>query len=215
MLDELRLSYAEFTLLNAAVALSRMISSAYWGEIARTYGNRRALQVSAVLVVPLPALWLVSEHTGYLLVLQLLAGFAWAGYELTLFLNFFDCTDEANRSRVLSLYNLGNGAAMVIGTLLGGLLLRHFGSTGYFHVFLASAVLRALSVLFLARRAGLRRPGEHTFENVFLRVISFRPGQGPRLRPLILNGDGAKPARPSARRPERDAEKNETTDFAP
>lgn len=187
MLRELGLSYAEFTVLNAAVLLSRIVSSAYWGEIARSFGNRRALQVAGTLLVPLAGLWTISDHFAYLLALQLLAGFAWAGFELTTVLNFFDYTDDANRAAVLSLYNLLNGVAIVIGSLLGGAVLLALGSQGYAVIFLASSTLRALTLLLLARGVGERRGGEHSFQHVFTRVVTLRPGQGPGLRPVVLD----------------------------
>src|SRR5205085_4573733 len=87
MLQRLRLSYAQYTVLNAAVLLSRIVSSAYWGEMARHFGHRRALQVSGTLLVPLSALWVVSDDFAYLVALQIFAGFAWAGFELATVLN--------------------------------------------------------------------------------------------------------------------------------
>ena len=189
MLEDLKLSYAQFTLLNGAVVLTRILSSSYWGEVAEGYGNRRALQAAAVLVAPLPALWVVSGRFDYLLGLQFLAGFAWAGFELAAFLNLFDCTEERNRARVLSLYNLANGLAVVAGTVAGGFVLRHFGPSGYAHVFLASSILRAATVLLFAKGVGVKRQHEHSFHNVFLRVISLRPGQGANVRPLVMDDD--------------------------
>jgi MFS family permease len=193
MLQDLALSYAQFTILNGAVVLTRILSSSYWGEVAQSYGNRRALQAAALLVAPLPGLWVVSGRFDYLLCLQFLAGFAWAGFELATFLNLFDCTEERNRAHVLSLYNLANGLAIVMGTAIGGIVLNHFGTSGYAHVFLASAILRGVTVLLFAKGVGVRREHEHSFHNVFLRVISLRPGQGANVRPLVMDGesDGA------------------------
>ena len=140
-----------------------------------------------VLLVPLSGLWVVSDRFAYLLGLQLFAGFAWAGFELTNILNFFDCTDDRNRAQVLSLYNLLNGIAIVTASLLGGLVLQALGSRGYTYIFLASSACRAVAVLFLARGVGARRQaGEHSFRNVFFRVITLRPGQGPDLRPVVV-----------------------------
>jgi MFS family permease len=173
MLTGLRLSYAEFTLLNSAVLVARALSSPYWGEIARTYGNRRALQVAAFLVVPLSGLWVVSHDFYYLLAVQLFAGFAWAGVDLTNMLNFFDCTDDRNRADVLSVYNLCNGAAIVTGATIGGLVLRRFGPAAYPVLFLGSSLLRLVVVILLARGVGVRRAKERTFREVFLRVLTF------------------------------------------
>lgn len=189
MLQELALSYAQFTLLNGAVVLTRILSSSYWGEVAHSYGNRRALQAAALLVAPLPGLWLASGRFDYLLGLQFLAGFAWAGFELAAFLNLFDCTEERNRAQVLSFYNLANGLAIVMGTAVGGVVLKNFDASGYAYVFVASAILRGLTVLLFARGVGVKREHEHSFHNVFLRVISLRPGQGANVRPLVMDDE--------------------------
>jgi MFS family permease len=188
MLHELNLSYARFTILNGTIVMARVLSSSYWGEIARTYGNRRALQVSAVLLIPLSSLWVVSDNYAYLLALQLFAGFAWAGFELTTFLNLFDCTDDHNRAAVLSLYNLLNGVMIVSGSLCGGTILRATGGHGYRYIFVLSSTCRALVVAGMIRGVGVqRRAYEHSFRNVFTRVLTLRPGQGADLRPVVMN----------------------------
>jgi MFS family permease len=189
MLAELKLSYAQFTVLNATILVARLLSSAYWGEIARNFGNRRALQVSTVLLIPLAGLWVVSDNFLYLFALQIVAGFAWAGYELMTVLSFFDTTDNENRARVLSVFNLFNAVAIVVASLVGGAILRLFGNAGYMYIFLGSTVLRLLIALVFARGAGMRRPVEHTFRNVFVRVVSLRPGQGQGLRPIVMPND--------------------------
>ncbi len=186
MLQHLGLSYAQYTVLNAAVLLSRIVSSAYWGEIARRFGNRRALQVSGTLLVPLAALWVVSDHFAYLIALQVFAGFAWAGFELATVLNLLDATDDADRAQVLSLYTLLNGVAIVVGSLVGGTVLRALGDGGYHLLFLGSSALRAVAMLRLARGVGVRRAQEHSFPAVFVRVLSMRPGRGPELRPIVF-----------------------------
>ena len=187
MLHGLELSYARFTILNGTIVVARVLSSSYWGEIARSYGNRRALQVSAVLLIPLSSLWIVSANFAYLIGLQLLAGFAWAGFELSTFLNLFDCTDDRNRAQVLSIYNLLNGVLIVTGSLFGGSVLRALGDGGYVYIFLLSSAGRALTVMALAKGVGVRRRRhEHSFGNVFTRVVTLRPGQGADTRPVVM-----------------------------
>lgn len=186
MLDHLGLSYAEFTVLNVAVVVTRLLSSSYWGRMARSYGNRRTFQVAALLIVPLAGLWAVSANFWYLLALQALSGFAWTGFELMVVLSFLDTTDEHTRARVLSIYNLLNGIGIVVGSLVGGLLLERLGGDGFLVVFLVSSGLRAVAVFLFARGAGVRHPVEHTFDKVLLRIISFRPGHGPNLRPVVF-----------------------------
>ena len=187
MLHALNLSYARFTTLIGASVVARMLASAYWGEIARTYGNGRALQVAAVLIIPLSSLWLVSDNFAYLIVLQSVAGFAWAGFELTTILNLFDCTGDDNRAQVLSLYSLFNGGLIVAGSLFGGSVMHLLGDRGYAVIFVVSAFCRAVVVLTLARGVGVRRrSGEHSFRDVFLRVITLRPGEGEDVDVVVL-----------------------------
>ena len=173
-LKSLRLSYAQFTALTAMSFIARVVASPYWGEIARNYGNRRGLQVAMVLVIPLSAMWSLSDNFVYMLGLQMLAGFAWAGFDLCHILNLFDCTDDRNRAQVLSLFNLMNGAAIVVGSLLGGWLIKWTGDSGYHYLFLLSALGRLSAVLIFGPGAGAKRAGEHPFSAVFVRVITLR-----------------------------------------
>lgn len=172
MLRRLRLSYAEFTILSATVLLARILASAYWGRVATRIGNRRALQVSGMtLLVPLAGLWVVSDAFVYLVGLQLLAGFAWSGFELATMLNLLDATDDADRAQVLSLYTLLNGVAIVLASVLGGLVLRGFGEVSYHGLFLASTALRAATVLLVASGVGVRRPGEPSFGSALAQAL--------------------------------------------
>ncbi len=187
-LHALNLSYARFTILGAAIVVARVLSSSYWGEIARIYGNRRALQVSAVLIIPLSSLWVVSDNFGYQIALQLVGGFAWAGFELTTFLNLFDCTEDRNRAQVLSIYNLFNGVMIVTGSMLGGAVMHAVGDAGYHPIFIISSMCRALIVVFLARGVSVkRRGGEHSFRDVFTRVVTLRPSEGDDVGPVVID----------------------------
>jgi len=188
MLHALDLSYARYTILNGAIVVARVLSSSYWGEIARNYGNRRALQVSSVLVIPLASLWVVSNNYAFLICIQLFGGFAWAGVELSTFLNLLDCSDDDNRAQVLSIYNLLNGVMIVAGSMLGGAVMHALGDRGYHIIFIISSVCRALIVLTIARGVGIKRRGnEHSFRNVFTWVMTLRPGEGEEVDAVVLD----------------------------
>jgi MFS family permease len=188
MLHSLNLSYARFTILTATAVVARILASPYWGEIASSYGNRRALQVASVLIIPLSSLWLVSHNFAYLLGLQMVAGFAWAGFELATVLNLFDCTTDRNRAQVLSIYSLLNGVAIVAGSLVGGTVVHVLGDHGYAVIFVVSSFCRAAVVLSVASGVGVRRRSkEHSFRNVFVRVITLRPGEGEDVDAVVLD----------------------------
>lgn len=173
-LDHLRLSYAQYTALTAVTVVARVVAAPYWGEAARAFGNRRILQVALVLVIPLSALWTVSTSFAYMVGLQIVAGFAWAGYELAYLLNLFDCTDDRNRAQVMSLFSLLSGVSIVAGSLLGGWLLRLTGDSGYPMLFVLSSLGRVAAVLALAPGVGTAGARETAFSTVLLRVVTLR-----------------------------------------
>lgn len=173
-LKAMQLNYAQYTTLTAISFVARVFAAPYWGEVARNFGNRRAFQVAMTLIIPLSAMWNVSGNFAYMVFVQILAGFAWAGFDLCYVLLLYDCTDEKNRSQVLALFGLLNGTMIVVGSLLGGLLLRWAGDPGYHYLFALSAVGRLASVLLFASGVGIRQRGESAFSTVLARVLTLR-----------------------------------------
>ena len=106
---------------------------------------------------PLPALWLVSQNYLWLLLVQVAAGVAWGAFELATLLVFFDDIPESQRTSVLSIFNLANALAVVIGAGAGSLLFRAFGPElpGYAVLFVLSPCLRVAGLLWLRRSIGL------------------------------------------------------------
>lgn len=54
-----------------------------WVRVADAFGNRLIMRASVAFIPFLPALWLVSESVYRLILAQLLAGFAWGGFNLS------------------------------------------------------------------------------------------------------------------------------------
>jgi MFS family permease len=102
-------------------------------------------------MVPLPLFWLFSASVPYLLCVQVIAGFAWAAYELAIILMSFDCIPASHRTSMLTAYNLGYAVVSMAGSLLGGLLLSLGGETyaAYLVVFGVSAAGRVLTLPLL------------------------------------------------------------------
>jgi hypothetical protein len=49
--------------------------------------------------------------------------------------------------------------------------------------------MRAATVARFTRGVGARRAVEHSFQDVFIRVIGVRAGQGQDVRPLVMGDD--------------------------
>jgi len=154
-------------------------------------------------------MWLASSAFGYLLFVQVLAGLAWAAYELAMFLLFFESIPEFERTSVLTTYNLGHALATVVGSLIGGLMLAVMGKSPgtYLAIFCLSSVAR------LATLALLARVPEVDAQPVLLgrRILGIRPALGSLDRPILAGAATetavaeAKPTVSASAAPERKA----------
>jgi len=176
MLGELRFSYLEYTALSGTLFAAKILMFPVLGNFAHRFGAPRLLWLGGVGVIPLSALWLVSDSLGYLLGLQLLSGCAWAAYELATFLLIFDNIRESERTSVLTLHNLANAVMTVAGSTLGGMLLATLGQNhlAYATVFAVSAVARAATLLLLIRVA----PVSLRALPAIIRALHVRPSAG-------------------------------------
>jgi hypothetical protein len=161
MLGPVGLSYSEYTLLTAVPFLARIAVLPLLGRLATRVGAGSLLGWAALAVVPLPALWLVSHELAWLLALQVLSGIGWGALEYGTLLAFFEHIDARHRSSVLSAYNVANGFAMAVGSLIGAAIFRSLGGApiGYVGVLLISAALRLCAVPWLRRPVATRAGG--------------------------------------------------------
>lgn len=191
MLSELRFSYLQFAALVALAFAGKFAALPLMARLAERVGPQRLLVYCGLGVVPLSSLWLVSDHFLFLAGLQFVAGAVWAGYELAMLLMFFEAIPVEERTSLLTVYNLGNSAAMVVGTLLGASLLMLLGShrEGFVVVFWLSSALRLLPLLLL------RRIQDTGPEPVLATTgtVAIRPASGSIEEPIMATLDGLPP----------------------
>ena len=161
MFGPLALSYAEFMALTAASLLARIAIMPFYGALAHKRGTRVLLGWGALGIVPLPVLWLVSDHFAYLLALQIISGTAWAALEFATMLSFFEGIEDRDRARVLSAFNLANASMVALGALVGSRIFTWLEGSpnAYAALFALSALGRiaALAWLRARRPRGARR----------------------------------------------------------
>ena len=153
ILGHLRFDYATYMLILATSILTKALSMPLFGRFAHRYGARRLMIAGGLMLIPLPLFWLFSNSVPYLLCVQVVAGFAWAAFELSIILMSFDCIPASHRTSMLTAYNLGYALASVGGSLVGGLLLRLGGESyaAYLVVFAVSSLGRLLTIPLLRR----------------------------------------------------------------
>jgi len=130
------------------------------GRFAGRAGADRLMWVGTLGIVPVSMLWYFSQQFWYLACLQIFSGLVWGCYELAMLLQFFRQIPAQRRVALLTAYNVGNSAAMVLGTILGACVLYGIGRTteGYLAVFVLSGCLRLAATLAMpGRRTALRQ----------------------------------------------------------
>jgi MFS family permease len=187
LLDHHRLSYVEYSAFTATIVIVKIAALPVVGRVLGRVGLRKVLTVSALAIVPIPLLWLVSDAVAWFLVIQVYAGIAWAGFELGMLMALLDAGDDAERTTMQvafsALQALGTAGASVIGgALLGALGTDH---AAYLWVFAVSAAARFLAAMLLVRR--LPREVVRLPLSMVARMwtLAIRPWGGTIVRPLV------------------------------
>ena len=188
MLGEMKLDYMSYLLLIGTSFLTKMLVLPSVGTLVHRLGARPMLIASGAGIIPLSALWVISDSVPFLLVTQIISGFIWAAYELTTFLLLFDHIRESERTSVLTSYNLAHASMTVCGALIGGTILHLMaeGHAAYMVIFALSGVLRLAALPIVL---GIRPlPVEHYA--IATRPLGVRPNAGSFDAPIVSSLGG-------------------------
>jgi MFS family permease len=152
MLRDLGFGYLTYVVVIASAALANSLALTFWGKRADRAGNLKIIAISSIFIPLAPLLWLAGHNIFYLLLIQLLSGFIWAGFNLCSTNFVYDASRPERRPRCISYFNAMNGSAICLGALLGGILAPHLPPIlGYnlLTLFLISGLLRAVIAMTL------------------------------------------------------------------
>ena len=157
LLREVGFGYLPYAVLMGATIFTTYVTQRYWGWFADRYGNLKIVGLTAALISIIPFFWLLSRDFYYLLVIQLLAGFLWAGYNLTAVNFIYDAAVAQKRERCISYYNFLSGLGLGVGAFLGGYLYRHLPflhGSRFYSLLIVSGVFRFIfaQAIFLFTR---------------------------------------------------------------
>jgi MFS family permease len=191
MLNELHLSYIEFTLVTATNTVTQFLTMQHWGALSDQFGNKRIINVCGVGIALTPILWVFGSSLPYLFFIQIFAGFVWAGFNLAAVNFIFDAVSPAKRARCVAYQGLVNGLFVLLGSLFGAWFVENVPASvsmlgltwapysSLYFVFVLSGLVRlfasvALLPLFKeVRTVQAVRSGE-----LILRITSLRPLAG-------------------------------------
>lgn len=183
MLKQLELGYGYYMVLIGAALFARILTYTYVPKLVQKHGATFLVVMSAVGIMPLPALWTLGSSFEYLFCVQLLAGFMWGCHELGMFLVLLDKYPAEKRSMVLTNVNFCNSIGMFFGSLVGAHILRsgNLSFESYHHIFWISSSLRVLPLFCLPIFLGKKK----IFFHMMMRVIGVRPDAGAVSRPIL------------------------------
>lgn len=185
MLSHLKLSYSEYMMLTAAAFLARALVLPVLGRIAARRGATRLLWLGGLGIVPLPALWLVSDALVYLFFVQLAAGFAWAAVELATTLAFFEEIAEEDRAGVLTAFNFANACALALGAVIGAEVMTVLAGSPslYAWLFAISTAGRLVAAAFLR----VTPAPHHIPQSPQMRTLAVGPSGATVQRPILAS----------------------------
>jgi len=180
LLEHLGYSYGQFVLLLGVAFAAKGIAFSLWATVAKRRGAGWLLWVGSLGIVPIAALWCLSQNFLWLVLAQVLSGTVWAAYELGFFLMFFETLPLARRTRMLTIYNFGNTVAWCLGAAVGALILSRMEATQqtYTILFAASSVGRLLAIVLLLRALPLSTKLRIPVRAISVRVLGMRPNSG-------------------------------------
>ncbi len=179
MLRDLNMNYAAYTAVVISPTIATLLTMGIWGRHADVVGNVKIIRLTSFFIPLIPVLWLFGHSFAYLVIIQVFAGFIWAGYNLSVFNFVYDAVMPEKRTRCVSYLNVINGSAICAGALLGGFLARVLPPIlGYnlLTLFALSGILRAIfSLSFLPRIKEVRRVEKVRSIDLFFSVTRLRP----------------------------------------
>lgn len=179
MLRDLKFSYLTYTIAVTAVTISHIFTIDRWGRHADKVGNVKVLKFTCLFIASLPFWWIVNQHPLYIIFVQALAGFAWAGFNLCATNFIYDAVTPSKRVRCIAYFSLFTGLALCSGALLGGFLANNLPRVfGYrlLALFFISGILRFAAVFLLSGKIKEVRSTEKiTSRDLFYSVIGIKP----------------------------------------
>ncbi|MEK6983126.1 MAG: MFS transporter [Nanoarchaeota archaeon] len=189
MLRDLNLSYLRYTVIISAELIASFFAMGVWGKLIDEKGTKFVLYIGGMLTPFVPLLWLFSSNLKgdfqfyYLILLEGLAGIAWAGFNLSSSNFIFDAVKPENRVRCIAYFKFFEGTAIFLGAAAGGFILSVIPSwiflSGIPFVFLISGLLRlAISLIMLPTLKEARLIELDIGHSFFKKYLTIRPSEG-------------------------------------
>jgi len=182
MLRDLKFNYLTYTIVVIVVTAAQILTIDRWGRHADRVGNLKVIRLTSLFIASLPLWWIFCRHPVYLVFIQLLGGFAWAGFNLCATNFIYDAVTPEKRTRCVAYFNVSTGVAIFVGASSGGFLVNVLPELfGYriLSLFLLAGILRFLVIFLFSGKIREVRSIEHiSSRDLFYSIIGLRPMLG-------------------------------------
>ncbi len=184
MLRDLQFTYFEYTIATAAMSLTTFLAMTYWGNLADRYGNKKIISLCGTSLAVIPIIWLFSSDLLSVILIQVLAGLVWSGFNLSAINIVYDNVKPENRTRVFAYHNILTASSVFLGAMFGALIAGYGAGYGIFYyglqmLFLISGILRLMtSVLFLPQIRERRNVEPISEKDFFIKYSGTGPAIG-------------------------------------
>ncbi len=143
-LEKLAMSYEQYMLSLACLFLAKIAVLPVAAHLMQKIGVKKVFFLGAIGISPLPALWALNSDLWFVMVLQAVSGVFWGFFEVSLSVTFFHQIKPQQKILTLTAYNLFNSLAMILGSLIGGQILRSYEASlaSYFIIFVFGSLSR-------------------------------------------------------------------------
>ena len=176
MLRELKFNYITYTIINSVATLTTLGFMTWWGRRTDRAGSIKILKLTSFMIPLVPIMWLISGNFYWIILAQILSGFAWSGFQLSSNIFIYDASPQDNRTRFIALYNALTFMGISIGSLAGGFIAPHLPlikGSYFLSIFLLSGLLRLVVVfLFLNRISEVRDVPPTTIKELLFKDLN-------------------------------------------
>ncbi len=118
----LKNDYFMYTVLISTMMISVVIGMNYWGRIVDKFGTIKTLKATSILVIFFPLLYILIRQPLPLIIVQILDGIIFSGYNLAIATFVFDYSTQKKIIRFGSYQAVFLGTAVFLGAIVSGLI---------------------------------------------------------------------------------------------
>jgi len=184
ILYSLGYNYFQLMLIFSAASVVTFLTMVYWGKHSHVFGNKKIMFITGWSIAGIPFLWLINGGVIYFIIIQMIAGFVWAGFNLSTSNYHFDAVKPHNRTRAIAYHNVILGILLFIGSLFGSFIANNvtvpsFLVSQYQIVFFISGLVRILALYnYLPLLEEKRKVKASDTTKLFIKLVAVRPISG-------------------------------------